>query len=600
MKDENKTKARLIEELQGMRERLSALEQAQETLSERNQFISSVLHAVPLGVFFKDRDGKYLGCNDAFTEVLGVTSEQIKGRTVFDFWPGELADTYHKMDLELLRSGQHQVYESQVRDKDGRIRPAVIVKDVFLDADGKVAGLVGAFVDISKQKQAEQAWRESEQRYRSLFTRMLDGVYRSTHDGRFVDVNPAMLKMFGYESRDEMLQVDIPNELYFDPSERGSHILDTGEEGIETYRMRRRDGSEIWVEDHGHYVHDEQGNILYHEGLLRDVTGRMQMESALSASEMRNQSIVAALPDLLFHINADLRFIDCRTNNPADLLLPPEQVIGKHLDEILPPELAQQTAEMVAQTLKSGQMQVYEYQLAIQGELQQFETRMTVSGPGAVLALVRNITRRKRTEAALQQLSQDLMTAYDATLAGWSSALELRERETAGHSRRVVQMTIRLARRLGMEEGKLIHVQRGALLHDIGKMGIPDSILLKPGVLDQDEWDIMHQHPLFAQRLLSAIPYLEPALEIPYCHHEHWDGSGYPRHLKEDEIPLGARIFAVIDAWDALLHDRPYRPAWTHAAVVEHLKEQSGKQFDPRVVEAFMDVLSIKDGSRNS
>lgn len=182
----------------------------------------------------------------------------------------------------------------------------------------------------------------------------------------------------------------------------------------------------------------------------------------------------------------------------------------------------------------------------------------------------------------------ELQRAYQSTLEGWSRALELREHETAGHSQRVVALTLAIARKMGIPEEDLIHIQRGALLHDIGKMGIPDSILLKPEALTDEEWEIMRQHAQFAYQLLSGIPYLAPALDIPYCHHEHWDGSGYPRKLKGAEIPLTARIFAVVDVWDALTSNRPYRSAWTEQVVYAYLQSQSGKLFDPRVVEEFL------------
>ncbi len=188
----------------------------------------------------------------------------------------------------------------------------------------------------------------------------------------------------------------------------------------------------------------------------------------------------------------------------------------------------------------------------------------------------------------LQRSHAELAVAYDATLEGWSRALELRDGETQGHAKRVTEMTVRLARALGMDEADLVHVRRGALLHDIGKMGIPDSILLKPDALTEDERRIMRQHPTYAYQLLSPIGYLGPALDIPYCHHEHWDGSGYPRGLKGEQIPLAARIFAVVDVWDALRSDRPYRPAWPEDRVREHLRRLAGTHLDPRVVEAFL------------
>jgi len=190
-----------------------------------------------------------------------------------------------------------------------------------------------------------------------------------------------------------------------------------------------------------------------------------------------------------------------------------------------------------------------------------------------------------------QQTNTRLTQAYEDTIDGWSRALDLRDKETEGHSQRVTDLTLELARRMDIPEDQLVHIRRGARLHDIGKMGIPDNILLKPDQLTQTEWEIMRQHPTFAADLLQPVEFLAPALEIPFSHHEKWDGTGYPQGLKGEEIPLAARIFAVIDVWDALTHDRPYRPALTKPRAVEHIREQSGKHFDPRVVEEFL-VLS--------
>ena len=186
-----------------------------------------------------------------------------------------------------------------------------------------------------------------------------------------------------------------------------------------------------------------------------------------------------------------------------------------------------------------------------------------------------------------QRSIADLTIAYNDTLEGWASALELRDKETEGHTRRVTNLTIRLARALGVNENDQVQIYRGALLHDIGKIGVPDAIVLKPGPLTDEEWVIMRQHPLYAYNMLSPIGYLREALIVPYCHHEKWDGTGYPRGLKAEEIPLAARIFSVVDVWDALTSDRPYRKAWTHEKARLYMTEQSGTQFEPRVVETF-------------
>ncbi len=188
----------------------------------------------------------------------------------------------------------------------------------------------------------------------------------------------------------------------------------------------------------------------------------------------------------------------------------------------------------------------------------------------------------------LQRANIDLTLAYDTTLEGWSRAMDLRDRDTEGHTQRVAEVTLRLARAMGVPDADLVHLRHGALLHDIGKMGIPDGILHKPGPLSDAEWEVMRRHPLHAYELLSSIRYLRPALDIPYCHHEKWDGTGYPRGLRGQEIPLAARIFAVVDVWDALRSDRPYRQAWPDDQAREYIREQAGKHFDPAVVDAFL------------
>jgi putative two-component system response regulator len=191
----------------------------------------------------------------------------------------------------------------------------------------------------------------------------------------------------------------------------------------------------------------------------------------------------------------------------------------------------------------------------------------------------------------LQQAHSKLLAAYDSTIEGWSHAMDLRDRETEGHSRRVTELTLQLARVFGVSDEELTHIRHGALLHDMGKLGIPDSILHKKDQLTAEEWDVMRKHPQFAYDMLYPIEYLRMSLDIPFCHHEKWDGTGYPRGLKQDEIPMAARIFAIVDVWDALTSDRPYRPAWTDQDALAYIEEQSGTHFDPQVVEMFIKTM---------
>ncbi len=212
-------------------------------------------------------------------------------------------------------------------------------------------------------------------------------------------------------------------------------------------------------------------------------------------------------------------------------------------------------------------------------------------------ARIKTITRLNRyrslldERAALQQAHTELLLSYDATIEGWIYALDLRDKETEGHSLRVTELTMRLAEAVGISGDELMHIRRGALLHDVGKLGIPDAILLKPGKLTEEEWIVMRRHPQYAYDMLAPIPFLRPALDIPYCHHEKWDGSGYPQGLAGEAIPFSARLFAIADVWDALRSDRPYRAGWPEAQILEHIRAQVGGHFDPKAVEIFLRVV---------
>jgi putative nucleotidyltransferase with HDIG domain len=195
-----------------------------------------------------------------------------------------------------------------------------------------------------------------------------------------------------------------------------------------------------------------------------------------------------------------------------------------------------------------------------------------------------NFERVKKSEGELRK-------NYDLTLAAWAKVLEYRDKETEGHSRRLVELSTQLARALNRSEEEIVHLRRGALLHDIGKMAIPDEILLKAGALNDVERRTMEQHPTYAKQMLAEVAFLQPSIEIAYSHHERWDGLGYPEGLKGEEIPLSARIFAIVDQWDALTSDRPYRKAWGREAVIAYMRENAGKIYDPEIVSVFLTII---------
>ena len=327
--------------------------------------------------------------------------------------------------------------------------------------------------------------------------------------------------------------------------------------------------------------------------LQEQINERVKAEDALRNNEARLRSLLAAFPDLIITFGPQGQVYEMYSSGENWFGPSREDIVGKNIRDVLPPNAANRIFSMIEQALQSHTVLDYEYSMPDwKGDRRWYQARVVAyqdQGEPRVVWLSRNITERKLVAEMQEKATTELAQAYDATLEGWSRALELRERETAGHSQRVVQMTLRLAEVFGIKEEDLVHIRRGALLHDIGKLGIPDSILLKPGPLTKEEWEIMRQHPVYSNQLIESIPYLRPALEIPNYHHEWWDGSGYPRRLKGEDIPIAARIFAVVDVWDALISKRPYRPAWSEDQAAQYLREQAGKHFDPRVVQAFFE-----------
>lgn len=206
----------------------------------------------------------------------------------------------------------------------------------------------------------------------------------------------------------------------------------------------------------------------------------------------------------------------------------------------------------------------------------------------------RDITERKKAEEELQLTHNQLQEAYEKTIEGWVRALDLRDKETEGHTQRVTELTIRLASRLGFSDEEMLHLKRGALLHDMGKMAIPDEILQKAGDLTDDEWKIMRLHPEYAYNMLANIAYIKPALDVPYYHHERWNGTGYPKGLKGEAIPLFARLFSIVDVWDALTSDRPYRKKMSAEYTINHLRENAGILFDPQLVQVFLEMIQAE------
>jgi PAS domain S-box-containing protein len=279
---------------------------------------------------------------------------------------------------------------------------------------------------------------------------------------------------------------------------------------------------------------------------------------------------------------ADISSENEAVNKPIELFIDPADGVQLHLKLA---EMFSGRQDTIRFETVMRRPQGTQIPIEIHASLTQWE-----DGQAAQL-IMHDISQRKQSEQKLKKAHQELTDAYNATIEGWAQTLELRDIETAGHSRRVTEWAVKLAQLMDFKGEELNDFLRGATLHDIGKIGIPDSILMKPDRLTEAEMTLMRQHTRYAFKVLSNVGFTGPVVDIPHYHHERWDGTGYPEGLKGEEIPLSARIFAVVDVWDALSSDRPYRPAWPNSKVMAYIQEESGKHFDPAVVEAFLELL---------
>jgi PAS domain S-box-containing protein len=327
---------------------------------------------------------------------------------------------------------------------------------------------------------------------------------------------------------------------------------------------------------------------------------RIHMQKALLESEAQFRLLAENASDMIARLTTDGRMLYVSPASKTILGYEPEELTGKISFDLMHEEDRPWVMRLFEKRSIKNSYTIAYRALHKQGYYVWLESSARAvfdKNTGELIEIQtasRDITQRKKNEEALQLAHTNLQEAYEKTIEGWVRALDLRDRETEGHTQRVTELTLRVAAKLGFSDEEMIHIKRGALLHDMGKMAIPDEILQKPGPLDEEEWKKMRQHPVYAFDMLSNISYLHPALEIPFFHHERWDGSGYPRGLKGEDIPLAARMFAIVDVWDALSSDRPYRKKLPRDQVVAYLQEKSGTLFEPRLVDIFLEMIETE------
>jgi PAS domain S-box-containing protein len=625
--------------IRGVTRDISARKQAENALRESEEKYRFLTEEISDVVWILDAETMYFKYVSPSVEKLrGYTVEEVMAEPIDAAVVSEAREALRlstRQRSEKLLQGlvsEDEVFINEVAQprKDGSSVMTEVQTRFYINQETGKVEVLGVSRDITARKKAEDALRDSEEKYRLLLENQTDLVVKTDTNGNFVYVNKAYCDLFDKTEEELIGNTYIP---LVHPDD-----LPVVEEAIArlfkppftcTYdeRAMTRFGWR-WISWSSSVVQDESGTIIALVGSGRDITDRKEFEAkiletqgemekmlveadqsrgvllsiledqrrteeALHQEQYLMNSLMDTIPDTIYFKDVAGRFL--RVNKAQVERLGVEDqmdLLGKTDFDFFTKEHAKLAHENELTIIKTGKPLINSEELLTYSDRPSewvLTTKMPLYSRNREIIGTYGLTK---DISAIKKAENELQIAYDLTLEGWAAALELREKETALHSRNVVELTLKMAKELAIPDEAMAHIRRGALLHDIGKMGIPDNILLKPGKLTDEEWVVMRMHPVFAFELLSDIPYLQPALDIPYAHHERWDGSGYPLGLKGENIPLIARIFAVVDVWDALLSDRPYRPGWPKEEVIRYLREHAGKQFDPQIVEVFLRVVA--------
>lgn len=580
--------------------------------------------------------GIIIDANNAAVAFYGWTIDELKQMNIKEInaLPKEIVES----NLEKYRSGKQFSLHFSHRHADGSTSPVEILSNT-IESNGRVL-YYSIITDITERLRNEDAMRHSEERFRLLFeNHSAVMILLDPETGTIVKANHAAATFYGW-SIDELQTMNIQQITNVTLEEAKANMAKaknlTQNEFI--FRHQRADGSVRDVEIFSSPIEVDGKRILY--VIIHDITERKLAENKLFLQLQHMRALrevdhaIRGTTDIYLSLKSILEYTLSELQvDAADIFLfnrntsTLRHAVGRgfletavsraeiklglaYIDKLLfegeivhIKNLSESRDELINAALvkNEGFVEYYAIPLIVKNKIvglfeifhrkplpiaaEWLDFLHTLASQAAIVIEDHNLFRK------LYHSNQELLEAYDETIAGWSRALDIRDRETEGHSQRVTDLTMKLAQLVGIKEEEIIHVRRGALLHDIGKMGVPDSILLKQDSLTDSEWGIMRQHPGEAYSLLAPIAYLRPALDIPYCHHEKWDGTGYPRGLKGEEIPLSARLFAIVDVWDSLRSGRCYRKKWKEEKVIEHIKSLSGTHFDPKIVEKFLTLL---------
>ncbi len=532
-----------------------------EELQQEKKLLEALMDAATDSIYFKDERSRLIRINNKMQQDLKLDDpNQVIGKTDIELFGEELGHITRADEKRIIETGEPIIdCDEEWRKPCGEVNWTSTTKVPMRDHSGKVIGIIGITREINERKNAEIALQEA-------------------HDQLEVHIEKRTVDLI---KTNEKLQREITERAEL--ARENARLFYEAKQRLDRLSSLRSIDQTISSSFDLHFTLDM---------LLKQVLSQLAIDAADVLLFDRHLQTLEFIVGVGFRTNAlyytNLRLGEGLAGKAAlEQKIIQIQDLGNHeyafeqsfhmKDEGF---VTYYGVPLIAKGQILGVLEIFHRQ-EHSAEEEWLEFLETLAGQAAIA--IDNISLFND----MQRSNIELVQAYDATIEGWARGLELRDMETEGHCRRVVEMTIKLARSMGISNDEMVHIRRGALLHDIGKIGVPDSILSKPRPLNEEEWRIMRQHPVYAYEWLLPIHYLRPALDIPYCHHEKWDGTGYPRGLEGLQIPLSARIFAIVDVWDALTSDRPYRDAWPLEKVLDFIRSEAGKHFDPQVVEAF-------------
>jgi PAS domain S-box-containing protein len=560
-------------------------EDAQKISEER---FRSIVENSRAGIIMVDDDYMITFLNDALCRIFGYACEELLGHDFRDFLDEKskhfIADRY------LRRQRGEDIptrYDCCIVRKDGEKRLVEINSAVIKNFEGKVE-TIGQIVDVTERKLAEEVLRESEERYRTLFEQSKDVIFVTSHEGKILNVNQAMLDLFGY-TREEMLEMKA-QELYVDSADRIRYLQLIKPEGVVQdfeVKLRKKDGTEMDCLLTASVRKADDGSIRGYQGIIRDITGRKRAEEQLHGQAL-----------IFENINDGIIVTDLEGNimswNPAA-----KKLFGYDKDELIRKTIGEMATKVVTGTLHDGRWTgeldfTRKDGTAGVCETTVFSLRDANGTITAVCGVFRDITERKRSEEILQKSYDQLRETLIATVNTLASTIEMRDPYTAGHQRRVTLLACAIAEEMGLTEDQFDGLRMAGLIHDLGKINVPAEILSKPGRINEIEFNIIRYHPQICHDILKTIELPWPVAKIVLQHHERLDGSGYPQGLKGDQIMLEAKILAVADVVEAMASHRPYRPALGITLALEEISKNRGVLYEPAVVDACKKIFKEK------